>query len=89
MARPRINTLSYDPSLCNDCGMCATVCPHGVFENGDRKVHLVRQEECMECGACSLNCTAGAIKVDSDVGCATAMMVSALLGRGQASCGCA
>jgi NAD-dependent dihydropyrimidine dehydrogenase PreA subunit len=88
MARGKINTLEYDPALCNRCGLCTIVCPHGVFEDGDVAVRLVDRDACMECGACRLNCEAGAIKVDSDVGCAYAMMRAALTRRGEATCGC-
>jgi NAD-dependent dihydropyrimidine dehydrogenase PreA subunit len=87
MARSKINTLEYDPTLCNRCGLCMTVCPHGVFEDGsDGAVRLVKRDDCMECGACMLNCEAGAIKVDSDVGCAAAMIKAALLRRNEAAC---
>lgn len=88
MARAKTNTLAYDAALCNRCGMCAIVCPHGVFEvNGDGAVRLVDRDACMECGACRLNCEAGAIKVNSDVGCAAAMIKAALTRReGTAPC---
>ena len=81
-----INTLQYDQSLCVGCGMCAAVCPHGVFEMNGRTALLVRYEACMECGACALNCPVGAITVDSGVGCAAAMIHAALTG-GEVSCG--
>ncbi|MEW6554002.1 MAG: ferredoxin family protein [Actinomycetota bacterium] len=87
MAKSKVNTLEYDPARCNRCGLCAVVCPHGVFENGgDGPARLVDRDSCMECGACRLNCEAGAIKVDSDVGCATAMIKAALLRRDEAAC---
>lgn len=82
------NTLRYDPSLCINCGMCLVVCPHAVFEPDNRVVQLVRPAACMECGACQLNCPTEAIKVDSGVGCATAMMLAALTGRQEAACVC-
>ncbi len=81
-------TLSLDPEACNGCGTCMEVCPHAVFENGGGTARLSRPEDCIECGACSLNCPEGAIKVDSGVGCATAMIVAALTGRKETSCGC-
>ena len=86
MTRSRINTLAYDPSLCNRCGLCTVVCPHGVFSAGDGAVRLVDRDACMECGACHLNCETGAIRVNSDVGCATAMIKAALLRREEAVC---
>ena len=83
------NTLEYDSGKCSGCGMCCTVCPHGVFRMGEATARLANPERCMECGACSLNCPTGAIFVESGVGCAAAMMRAALLGRGdeEACCG--
>jgi hypothetical protein len=43
----------------------------------------------MECGACQLNCPVEAIKVESGVGCAAAMIKAALTGSKEATCGCA
>ena len=88
MADSELNTLSYDESLCNRCGLCAVVCPHRVFQNGDPAVAWLDPDSCMECGACALNCEAGAIKVDSSVGCAQAMMIAALLRKKEPTCGC-
>ncbi len=81
------NTLRYEPGLCNNCGMCSVVCPHGVFAADGRVTRLVRPKACMECGACQLNCPTGAITVDSGVGCAAAMMRAALTRRKEATCG--
>jgi NAD-dependent dihydropyrimidine dehydrogenase PreA subunit len=81
------NTLRFNRELCNDCIMCSTVCPHAVFERNHGVVRLVRPENCMECGACQLNCPTGAITVDSGVGCATAMIYAAVTGKKEAVCG--
>ncbi len=82
-----INTLQYNPELCIGCEMCWIVCPHAVFVPNNRIAQLVRPEACMECGACQLNCPTDAIKVDSGVGCAAAMIRAALTGKKEASCG--
>ncbi|MBC8255229.1 MAG: 4Fe-4S binding protein [Ardenticatenia bacterium] len=82
-----INTLRYDSELCNGCGMCTMVCPHAVFAPNGRVAQLVRPEACMECGACQVNCSTGAISVDSGVGCAAAMILAALTGKEEVSCG--
>lgn len=81
------NSLVYDADLCINCGRCWEVCPHGVFISGDKKAVLVKPLACMECGACAMNCSAVAIKVNSGVGCANAMIRAALTGRKEATCG--
>lgn len=81
-----LNTLRYEPDLCINCEMCITVCPHGVFAPGREAVVLARADACMECGACERNCPAGAIGVDSGVGCAAAMIKAALLGKKETAC---
>ncbi len=73
-----LNTLQYEPKLCNGCGFCIDVCPHAVFEMNSRKVHFSSPDACMECGACQLNCPTGALAVDSGVGCAQLMIRAAL-----------
>jgi NAD-dependent dihydropyrimidine dehydrogenase PreA subunit len=83
-----VNTLVYDSQSCNGCALCAAVCPHTVFEMDGRKAVLVHPLACMECGACQLNCVTGAIKVESGVGCAAAMIRAALRGQKEAECSC-
>jgi NAD-dependent dihydropyrimidine dehydrogenase PreA subunit len=81
------NTLRFQPDLCTGCGVCITVCPHGVYGLMNGAVAVVRAEACMECGACQMNCPAGAIVVESGVGCAYAFFVKALTGRDSKCCG--
>jgi len=78
------NTLSYNPDLCNGCGMCSVVCPHRVFVQNERVAQLVRARACMECGACQRNCPTKAITVSSGTGCAYAQMLAALRGKKEA-----
>jgi len=82
------NTLRYDAKLCIGCGMCSAVCPHAVFAQSNHVAELVHPEACMECGACQKNCPTNAIKVESGVGCAAAMMRAALTGRKEPARGC-
>jgi NAD-dependent dihydropyrimidine dehydrogenase PreA subunit len=82
-----INTLVFFPGKCVNCGKCLEVCPHRVFQRGVGRVRLSKPESCMECGACQLNCIASAIKVDSGVGCAAAMISAAIRGKKEVTCG--
>jgi NAD-dependent dihydropyrimidine dehydrogenase PreA subunit len=80
------NTLVLDLEKCNGCAMCVTVCPHRVFAMNDHKASIVNPSTCMECGACKRNCAAGAIRVHNGVGCASAMISAALLGKKEVTC---
>ena len=80
-------TLELDVDKCIGCGLCATVCPHRVFEMKEKKAAIVDANVCMECGACGLNCSVEAINVKSGVGCAVAVFKGMFSG-GQVSCDC-
>jgi NAD-dependent dihydropyrimidine dehydrogenase PreA subunit len=80
-------TLQLSEDICNGCGMCLKVCPHGVFEMSGKKAHIKWLNYCMECGACQLNCPVNAITVDSGVGCASAI-ITGVLTNSEPSCGC-
>jgi NAD-dependent dihydropyrimidine dehydrogenase PreA subunit len=81
-------TLEYDPDKCTGCEKCTEVCPHAIFAmGGDGKAEMGDRDLCIECGACMLNCPFGAIKVRPGVGCAYAIMLSALRGKPAPVCG--
>lgn len=82
-----VATLALDRDRCVGCGMCETVCPHGVFVIEDGKARIVDRDLCMECGACARNCPVDAISVTSGVGCAFGIIRGALLG-GEPNCDC-
>jgi NAD-dependent dihydropyrimidine dehydrogenase PreA subunit len=70
-----VATLEYDAQRCNGCRRCIDVCPHTVFGMHEKRARVERRDDCMECGACALNCEPGALRVDSGVGCAAGMIV--------------
>ena len=82
-----VTTLALNREQCTGCGMCMVVCPHAVFALSNGKPVIGDKDACMECGACGLNCPVEAITVRAGVGCAAAVINSAL-GRDSASCCC-
>jgi NAD-dependent dihydropyrimidine dehydrogenase PreA subunit len=78
-------TLQFNKEKCSGCGMCLVVCPHAVFSMNSGRVQIENRDGCMECGACAMNCPTGALRVQSGVGCAAAVINSAL-GRESACC---
>ncbi len=80
-------TLRLDQDKCVGCGVCLAVCPHQVFDMNNGCASIEKRDLCMECGACAKNCPAGAVYVKVGVGCAAAVINSAL-GRKTSSCCC-
>ncbi|HVN71302.1 MAG TPA: mercury methylation ferredoxin HgcB [Desulfomonilia bacterium] len=80
-------TLHLDEHKCTGCGMCLEVCPHEVFTMNGKRVRITNRDACMECGACSRNCPAGAVSVKAGVGCAAAV-INGMLGRTNSACCC-
>jgi len=75
-----VTTLALNADKCVGCGLCETVCPHGVFEMVERKVQLADKDACIECGACALNCPVKALEVNPGTGCAAAFIFGWLSG---------
>jgi NAD-dependent dihydropyrimidine dehydrogenase PreA subunit len=82
-----VTTLALNTEKCGGCRMCFNVCPHGVFVIENRKARIVDRDACMECGACARNCPTGAIAVESGIGCAKALIKSAIFGT-EPTCEC-
>ncbi|MDM8525893.1 mercury methylation ferredoxin HgcB [Desulfococcaceae bacterium HSG8] len=80
-------TLELDEEKCVGCGMCLIVCPHAVLSMNEKHARIENRDACMECGACAKNCPADAVTVQAGVGCAAAVINTAL-GRKDSSCCC-
>ena len=80
-------TLNLDENKCTGCGTCMDVCPHAVLVRDNGKIRIDMRDACMECGACARNCPVEAITVQAGVGCAAAVINSAL-GRTGSDCCC-
>ncbi|MGD1118109.1 MAG: FAD-binding protein [Dehalococcoidales bacterium] len=52
------------PDECTGCGSCVPVCPFGLIEIIDGKVHI--KDGCTLCGACVDACAFGAIKIERE-----------------------
>lgn len=79
--------IRIDSALCNGCGTCALVCPHGVLEIASRKANLLHRDRCIECGACQLNCAPGAMHVTKGTGCLVAIIKEDILRLQPEGCG--
>jgi NAD-dependent dihydropyrimidine dehydrogenase PreA subunit len=82
-----VTTLELFEDKCTGCGMCVEVCPHGVMKVESGLAVIVDRDACMECSACSRNCPEEAITVEAGVGCAQAVINSALGRSGDVCCG--
>ena len=56
----------WNASLCNHCGLCASLCPTGAhgMENG---AHKIAREKCSGCGECQKACPQRALKLAGNV----------------------
>lgn len=84
---PDVVSLALDEEKCVGCGNCLDVCPHAVLIKSNGRVSIENRDACMECGACAQNCPTEAVTVRSGVGCAAAVINTAL-GRTGSDCCC-
>lgn len=84
---PDVVSLKLDAEKCNGCRLCVDVCPQGVFEMVEKRARIFDRDACMECGACALNCSEGAISVGVGVGCAAAVLTGMRRGT-EPTCDC-
>ncbi len=82
-----VASLELTAERCVGCGLCETVCPHGVLAVVEGRARIVDRDGCMECGACARNCPTQALSVSAGVGCAAAIIKGWITG-GPPTCGC-
>jgi NAD-dependent dihydropyrimidine dehydrogenase PreA subunit len=82
-----VASLQVNRELCNGCRLCVMVCPRNVLAVIDQKVNIQKLDSCIECGACMMNCSEGAIFVKSGVGCAAGVINGIVRGT-EPSCDC-
>jgi NAD-dependent dihydropyrimidine dehydrogenase PreA subunit len=80
--------IKIDKSACTGCTTCVRVCPHGVLSLNDKAAMIASEENCIECGACQLNCTERAITVTKGTGCLVAIFKEDILGLKSETCTC-
>lgn len=80
--------IKIDKSVCTACATCVSVCPHQVFSVEQKAVRIVNEENCIECGACQLNCTEEAITVTKGTGCVIIIIKEDILGLKPGACAC-
>lgn len=54
--------ISVDASLCNRCGLCRKVCPHGEWVVEDEGARIISQD-CQKCGHCVAVCPQNAVSI--------------------------
>lgn len=66
----RLLRIALDAQACKGAGFCETVCPKDVFEvdRDRRKATLPRAEECVQCGACLVQCPFDALFFEGRTG---------------------
>ncbi|MFK5855969.1 MAG: NADH-ubiquinone oxidoreductase-F iron-sulfur binding region domain-containing protein [Bacteroidota bacterium] len=48
---------------CTGCTVCAKNCPTDAIDGGRKEIHFIRQDACIQCGACFTKCKFDAIKI--------------------------
>jgi NAD-dependent dihydropyrimidine dehydrogenase PreA subunit len=66
----RLLRVALDPDRCKGIGFCEQVCPTHVFEvdHDGRLASLARPEQCVQCGACIVQCPFDALCFESPSG---------------------
>lgn len=58
---PRFPEGRFEIHLCNQCGICQSVCPVGAISVSERGAYVIDDTTCIDCGACVDACPEQAI----------------------------
>lgn len=59
----KLLTYEVDAEKCTGCTVCAKKCPTNCIDGERKEVHIIRQEECIQCGTCYTKCKFDAIRL--------------------------
>ncbi len=58
---PKVNV---DLDKCTGCYACVDTCPMTVFEKDNNKTKVVKEQDCISCKACEIQCPQQCIKIE-------------------------
>jgi Na+-translocating ferredoxin:NAD+ oxidoreductase RNF subunit RnfB len=57
-------TFSIDAEKCIGCTMCARNCPANCISGNSKEPHVIREDQCLHCGACLDTCRFNAVHAE-------------------------
>jgi ferredoxin len=66
-----MTNIEVNKEKCTECGLCAAVCPVGIFKKKDDKVIVIEkliERNCVQCGQCAVVCPSSAISLNGSAG---------------------
>lgn len=58
----------YTVAICDQCGICAEVCPTNCIQQDANGAYIINGDECIGCGVCVSDCPQGVMYLHDDHG---------------------